>query len=82
MLVSIDASQLEWRVLVWLAMDPIGIQELNNHDDIHANNQKAFSLPTRLISKKYLFRTIFRGSGWSFANDPDFLHVSNDPAYW
>lgn len=30
----------------------------------------------------YLFRTIFRGSGWSFANDPDFSHVSSDAKYW
>jgi hypothetical protein len=29
-----------------------------------------------------LFRTIFRGSGWSFANDPKFTHVSSDPKYW
>lgn len=39
-------------------------------------------MPSRLIAKIYLFRTIFRGSGWSFANDPDFMHVSSDPAFW
>jgi hypothetical protein len=63
-------------------MDPVAIQELNDHHDIHSLNQSAFNLPSRLISKIYLFRTIFRGSGWSFANDPDFTHVSNDPEYW
>jgi len=26
--------------------------------------------------------TIFRGSGWSFANDPAFTHVSDDPKFW
>lgn len=26
--------------------------------------------------------TIFRGSGWSFANDPDFMHVSTSSAFW
>lgn len=51
-------------------------------EDIHANNQHAFELPSRLISKIYLFRTIFRGSGWSFANDPDFMHVSANPQFW
>jgi hypothetical protein len=25
---------------------------------------------------------IFRGSGWSFANDPDFMHVSKSPNFW
>lgn len=39
-------------------------------------------LPSRLIAKIFLFRTIFRGSGWAFARDPDFAHVSSDPDYW
>lgn len=26
--------------------------------------------------------TIFRGSGWAFANDPDFMHVSSSPQFW
>jgi DNA polymerase I-like protein with 3'-5' exonuclease and polymerase domains len=82
MLISVDAQGLEWRVLVWLANDPVAIQELNNGLDVHAINQKAFNLPSRLISKIYLFRTIYRGSGWAFANDPDFMHVSKDPDYW
>lgn len=29
-----------------------------------------------------MFRTIYRGSGYSFANDPDFTHVSANPDYW
>jgi DNA polymerase I-like protein with 3'-5' exonuclease and polymerase domains len=39
-------------------------------------------LPSRLIAKIFLFRTIFRGSGYSFANDPDFMHVSTSPKFW
>ena len=42
----------------------------------------ALKLPSRLIAKIFLFRTIFRGSGWSFANDSDFMHVSTSPKYW
>lgn len=53
-----------------------------NGDDTHELNQVAFELPSRLIAKIYLFRTIFRGSGWSFANDPEFMHVSADSKYW
>ena len=82
MLVSCDASALEWRVLAWLANDETAIKELNEKLDVHTINQKTFNLPTRLISKIYLFRTIYRGSGWAFANDPDFTHVSSDPGYW
>jgi len=82
MLVKIDAAQLEWRTAVWLSGDQVGIDEINSGADIHEGNRVAFNLPTRLISKTYLFRTIFRGNGWSFANDPNFSHVSTDPEYW
>lgn len=82
MFISCDASQLEWRVITELSQDPVALQEILNKEDTHSKNEKAFSLPSRLIAKIYLFRTIFRGSGWSFANDPDFMHVSTDPQYW
>lgn len=75
-------SQLEWRVLVELARDDIAIQEILGKEDTHTKNQEAFELPSRLIAKIYLFRTIYRGSGWSFANDPQFIHVSSDPKFW
>lgn len=60
----------------------MGIKEVLNKEDAHSLNQVTFNLPSRLIAKIYLFRTIFRGSGWSFANDPDFMHVSSDPRFW
>lgn len=82
MLIQADASALEWRVLIELAQDKVAIQEVVNKEDTHSKNQEAFGLPSRLISKKYLFRTIYRGTGWAFANDNDFLHVSSDPHYW
>lgn len=82
MLVSIDLKAIEWRVLLYLAQDLVGIQEILDNQDAHALNQKAFDLPSRLIAKIYLFRTIYRGSGWSFAHDPAFMHVSNKAAYW
>lgn len=82
MLIQCDASQLEWRTILFLSQDQTGIQEVWEKQDAHSLNQKAFDLPSRLIAKIYLFRTIFRGSGWSFAHDPDFMHVSTDPKYW
>jgi hypothetical protein len=72
----------EWRVALELSQDQIGIKEVIEGQDTHSNNQVAFELPSRLIAKIYLFRTIFRGSGWSFANDPDFIHVSSSAKYW
>ena len=82
MLVAIDASQLEWRTILELSRDSVGIREVREGLDTHSLNQQAFELPSRLIAKIYLFRTIFRGSGFSFANDPAFMHVSKDPRYW
>lgn len=82
MLIQCDASQLEWRTLLELAKDQIGIDEILGGEDTHAKNQQAFGLPSRLIAKIFLFRTIYRGSGWSFANDPDFMHVSTSSQFW
>ena len=82
MLLQCDASQLEWRVALELSNEIVGIKEIINGEDTHANNQHAFDLPSRLIAKIFLFRTIFRGSGWAFANDPDFMHVSCDARFW
>jgi hypothetical protein len=82
MYVQADASQLEWRGALELSKEWVGINEIKSKADAHSLNQVAFELPSRLIAKIYLFRTIFRGSGWGFANDPDFMHVSSDPDYW
>lgn len=73
---------MEWRTLLELARDEVGIKEVLEKQDAHSLNEKAFDLPSRLIAKIYLFRTIYRGQGWSFANDPDFMHVSTDPKFW
>lgn len=82
MMIQSDAQQLEWRVLAWLANDKVALKEINDGIDFHTKNQETFGLPSRLIAKIYLFRTIYRGSGWSFANDPAFSHVSKDPDFW
>lgn len=82
MLIQCDASQLEWRTLLELAKDQVGIDEILGGEDTHYKNQEAFGLPSRLIAKIFLFRTIYRGSGWSFANDPDFMHVSAKSDFW
>lgn len=84
MLIQVDASQLqfEWRTAIQLSNDQEALSEILLGEDTHAKNQEAFGLPSRLIAKVFLFRTIFRGSGWSFANDPDFMHVSTSSAFW
>ena len=59
------------------------MQEILNKEDTHSKNQAAFNLPSRLIAKIYLFRTIFnRGNGYAFTVDPDFMSVSTSVKYW
>lgn len=83
MLIQCDAAQLEWRVCLELCRDETGIAEVFAGADTHALNQIAFNLPTRLIAKTYLFRTIFNhGKGYSFTVDPNFMHVSTSVKYW
>jgi DNA polymerase I-like protein with 3'-5' exonuclease and polymerase domains len=82
MLVGFDLAQLEWRTAAELSGDPIAFKEISEGLDTHSLNQVAFDLPSRLIAKIYLFRTIFRGSGYAFANDPAFMHVSSSPKFW
>src|ERR1700677_84379 len=82
MIIQCDASQLEWRTALQLSRDPVGIAEVVEGQDTHALNQVAFELPSRLIAKIYLFRTIFRGSGYAFSVDPQFSHVSSDAKFW
>jgi hypothetical protein len=63
--------------------EPTALKEIEANEDAHELNRVAFSLPSRLISKKYLFRTIFnRGKGYAFTVDPEFMHVSTSQKYW
>ena len=83
MILACDAAGLEWRTLIEWSRDKVALQEILEKQDIHTNNQNAFNLPSRLISKKYLFRTIYnRGQGYAFTLDPEFMDVSTSVAYW
>jgi DNA polymerase I-like protein with 3'-5' exonuclease and polymerase domains len=83
MLVNADAKQLEWVTCVYLSRDEVAMEELRNPaTDMHSDNQKRLGLPSRLIAKIFLFRLIFGGSAYSYAMDPDFSFVSNDPNFW
>lgn len=82
MILKGDAKQLEWRSYLEWSNDPVGIQEILDKEDAHANNQKHFNLPSRLISKVFLFRWIYRGSAFAYANDPDFRGTSTSQRFW
>lgn len=82
MLIQADAKALEWWTAVWLSQDKAGLDEILNGRDLHTENQKAFGLPSRLIAKKYLFRTIYRGSAYAFSKDPEFMTTSSSIKFW
>ena len=91
MLLKADATQLEWRVKVFLAQDKVAMQEILENKDFHSDNQKFFGLPNRTIAKIFLYRMIFADAfgergyntpAYSYANDPEFMHVSSSVKYW
>lgn len=83
MIFKVDAKTLEWRTYIEWSRDKVGLEELSDPTiDIHSDNQKRWKLPQRVIAKVFLFRWIYRGSAWSYANDADFMHVSSDPKFW
>jgi hypothetical protein len=92
MILKIDANQLEWRVKVLLAQDPVAMAELLDPSrDLHSENQEFFGLPTRTVSKQFLFRMIFAdafgeqgfaGPAYAFSKDNNFSHVSASVKYW
>lgn len=56
MIVSVDASALEWLVCAYLSGDPVAHEEITNKVDQHTENQHRFGLPSRLIAKTFVFR--------------------------
>lgn len=65
-----------------LSQDKVLMSEIINKEDIHENNRLAFNLPSRLIAKVFVFRLLYGGSAYSYANDPDFMPVSTDVKFW
>lgn len=82
MIVNVDFAGLEWKTVLEWSQDPVGIREVLDELDAHSDNQKAFGLPSRLIAKVFLFRAIFRGKAFAYANDPDFMVVSKSAKFW
>lgn len=82
MIINCDAKQLEWVCAAFLSQDQVAIKEIWEGQDVHSLNQQAFGLPSRLVAKTYLFRLIYGGSAWSYANDPDFVDVGYTEEQW
>lgn len=75
-------KSLENVVAAELSHDKVMMQEIKEKQDLHSNNQKAFDLPSRLVAKVLVFRILYGGGAYSFANDPDFTATSTSVKYW
>lgn len=82
MIVNGDARALEWVAGTFLSQDRVALQEIKDRVDQHTLNMNAFRLPSRLIAKTFVFRLIYGGQAYSYANDPDFTHVSTSEKFW
>jgi DNA polymerase I-like protein with 3'-5' exonuclease and polymerase domains len=81
MLIQADAKALEWVCATYLSQDETAIKEILDEIDQHTDNQTRFGLPSRLIAKTFVFRLIYGGSAYSYANDPDFKDIG-DESFW
>jgi len=81
MILNADAKQLEWVCAAFLSQDSVAIKEIMGETDQHTDNQKRFGLPSRLIAKTFVFRLIYGGSAYSYANDPNFKDIGNEK-FW
>jgi len=85
MIINCDAKGLEWYCAAYLSQDKVAMQEIYDGIDQHGSNQKAFGLPTRLISKVFLFRIIYANlkyAAHTYANDADFMGTSSSKKFW
>lgn len=82
MLVNADAKALEWLCAVYLSKDKVGYEEINGNVDQHTQNQVQFGLPSRDVAKRFVFRLIYGGGAYSYANDNAFSDISNKEEYW
>jgi len=81
MLLQADAKQLEWIGAAYLSKDKVAFKEIWDSVDQHSDNQERFGLPSRLIAKTFVFRLIYGGSAYSYANDPNFKDIGNSD-FW
>jgi len=82
MLIEADSKALEWLGAVYLSKDKTGYDEIRQGIDQHSDNQARFRLPSRLVAKTFVFRLIYGGTAYAYANDPEFTHVSKSDKYW
>jgi len=86
MIIQLDAKGLEIVCGAYLSQDKVLIEELKAGIDIHSRNQEMLGLPSgkegRLVAKIFVFRLMYGGGAWGYANDPAFSWISGKKDFW
>lgn len=82
MILQADAKQLEINVAAYLSQDPILLEEIRTGFDLHSDNQQRLGLPSRLISKIFVFRLIYGGTAYAYSVDSDFAECNMSAKEW
>lgn len=82
MLVNCDFKSLEVYVAADWYDDKVLKDELLQKLDLHTLNQERFGLPNRVTAKILIFKTLYGGTAFGFANDPDFSIVGFNEKQW
>tara|TARA_R110000822_G_scaffold122279_4_gene256368 strand:- start:88 stop:819 length:732 start_codon:yes stop_codon:yes gene_type:complete len=86
MIIQLDAKGLEIVCGAYLSQDEVLMKELIDGVDIHSRNQKMLGLPEgkdgRLVAKIFVFRLMYGGGAWGYANDPAFSWISSKGQFW
>ena len=71
---------------MFLSQDKTGMQEILDGVDFHSHNQKLYKFPEgkegRDLAKTFIFRAIYKGPAYAYANDPRFMGVSKSEKFW
>lgn len=86
MIIHGDVKGLEVVAAAYLSQDSVLCKEIREGVDLHEENRKRFNLGDpplgRLTAKKFKFRLIYGGQAFTYAQDPDFTHVSRSNGFW
>jgi DNA polymerase-1 len=82
LLINCDIKGLELVVAADWYDDKTLKQELLEKQDIHANNQARFTLPNRLVSKRFIFKLIYGATAFGYYSDSDFIDVGFSVKRW
>ena len=71
---------------MYLSQDKVGIGEILAGIDFHSDNQRRYKFPAgkegRDLAKTFIFRAIYLGPAYAYANDPRFMGVSSSEKFW